>query len=67
MPIFEYNCSVHGVIERWVKFGEEEPSRCWIMVDFGRGPDCGKPIKKVLSRSNFKIKVGWTAEDENNF
>jgi len=54
MPIYEYECEVHGVIERWLKFGEEEPSRCPLLINW-EGPDCGKPLKRVLSKSNFRV------------
>jgi len=58
MPIYEYECEIHGIIERWVKFGEEEPSRCSIYKNW-EGPSCGEPLKRVLSASNFYTRKGF--------
>ena len=54
MPIYEYECETHGIVQQWVKFGEE-PSRCQLLTDMGNGPVCGEPLKKILSKSNFRV------------
>ncbi len=52
MPVYEYECETHGIIERTVKFHEEEPTKCSILKSW-EGPPCGKPFKKLLSRGFF--------------
>ena len=48
MPLYEYECEDHGVIEKWVGIKEEEPTTCSIFLNWS-GPSCGKPLKKLMS------------------
>ncbi len=53
MPLYEYECECHGVIEKWVKLSEKEPTKCDLLTDFGHGPVCDLPLKKLMSRGYF--------------
>lgn len=56
MPMYEYECAacekVHEVLQ---KFSDAPLAEC---------PDCGKPVKKLMSRSSFALKgTGWYTTD----
>lgn len=52
MPLYEYECEDHGVIEKWVKLSEKEPTKCSIFLNWN-GPACDKPLKKLMSHGYF--------------
>ena len=52
MPLYEYECEDHGIIEKWVKFSEKEPKTCWKLKNW-EGPVCDKLVKKLMSRGHF--------------
>jgi putative FmdB family regulatory protein len=56
MPIYEYECAtcqkVHEIMQ---KFSDKPVESC---------PDCGKPLKKIISLSSFALKgQGWYTTD----
>jgi len=53
MPLYEYECEDHGVIEKWVKITETEPTKCSLLTDMGNGPVCDLPLKKLISHGYF--------------
>jgi len=58
MPLYEYECEVHGVIEKWVGIKEEEPTKCPRFEDMGHGSACDLPLKKLMSRGYFYFNHG---------
>lgn len=52
MPLYEYECEDHGIIEKWVKLSEKEPTKCSIFLNWN-GPSCDKPLKKLMSHGYF--------------
>lgn len=57
MPIFQYACSdetCDGEAEALVLKGEDEPQAC---------PKCGKPLKKVMGKTSFRLKGGGWFKD----
>jgi len=56
MPIYEYECQVcNKVHEIMQKFSDKPIKKC---------PDCGKPVKKLMSLSSFSLKgSGWYTTD----
>lgn len=55
MPVYEYECpkceKVHEVQQRMI---DDPISSC---------PECGGPVKKIMSRSSFQLKGGgWYAD-----
>jgi putative FmdB family regulatory protein len=58
MPLYEYQCDSCGnQFELRQKFSDEPAKEC---------PNCGGPIKKLISQSAFALKgSGWYAEGYN--
>ena len=56
MPIYEYKClKCNNEFEAMQKFSESALSQC---------PNCGGPVKKLISRSSFHLKgSGWYLTD----
>jgi len=55
MPVYEYECpACEKVIEVQQRMSDDPLSQC---------PDCGGPVKKIMSMSSFKLKGGgWYAD-----
>lgn len=57
MPIYEYECPSHGRFEVSQRITENALSTCTT-------PDCGQPIRKLISHTSFALKgSGWYATD----
>ncbi|HPR50287.1 MAG TPA: zinc ribbon domain-containing protein [Deltaproteobacteria bacterium] len=56
MPIYEYKClKCNNEFEAMQKFSDSALSQC---------PNCGGPVKKLISRSSFHLKgSGWYLTD----
>lgn len=56
MPIYEYKCmQCSNEFEAMQKFSDSAISQC---------PNCGGPVKKLISRSSFHLKgSGWYLTD----
>ncbi len=55
MPVYEYECPACEVVhEIQQRMADDPVSVC---------PDCGGPVKKIMSRSSFQLKGGgWYAD-----
>lgn len=55
MPVYEYECpGCENVFEVQQRMADGPLSQC---------PDCGGPVKKIMSRSSFQLKGGgWYAD-----
>jgi putative FmdB family regulatory protein len=55
MPVYEYECPACEVVHEIQQRMADDPLRdC---------PDCGGPVKKIMSRSSFQLKGGgWYAD-----
>lgn len=47
MPIYVYKCENGHKIELTQKFSDKPLETC---------PQCGKPVKKIITNTNFKFK-----------
>jgi len=57
MPIYEYECPVHGRFEVSQRITEAALSFC-------TSPECSQPVRKLISHSSFALKgSGWYATD----
>lgn len=56
MPIYEFRCEAcDALFEQILPIGHRGRKRC---------PDCGKPARRLISRSSFQLKgSGWYATD----
>lgn len=59
MPVYEYEClQCNKIIEAQQKISDDPLSSC---------PNCGKNLKKLISRSSFHLKGnGWYADGYSN-
>lgn len=54
MPTYEYSCPTCGTVEAEQRISEAALSAC---------PQCGAPVKRLISRSSFALKGGgWYSE-----
>ncbi|RUM41276.1 MAG: zinc ribbon domain-containing protein [Desulfocapsa sp.] len=55
MPVYEYECPVCEVVHEVQQRMADDPlQNC---------PDCGGPVKKIMSKSSFQLKGGgWYAD-----
>lgn len=55
MPVYEYECCKCGkVVEAWQSLSDAPMTEC---------PDCSGSMKKLISRSSFRLKGGgWYAD-----
>ncbi len=55
MPVYEYECPACEVVHEVQQRMADDPlQEC---------PDCGGPVKKIMSRSSFQLKGGgWYAD-----
>jgi putative FmdB family regulatory protein len=57
MPVYEYECPVHGRMEVQQRITEDALKSC--IVDH-----CGQPVRKLISATSFALKgSGWYATD----
>jgi len=52
MPVYEYECPVHGKFDTWKPMAERHLALC---------PECGKASKKLMSACNWSF--GWRISD----